>query len=920
MDHNFVVNSRDGKQVKPKPNFYFINLFKGGFMKLFIGILTLFALVGYSIAGTIAGRVTSKQSGEPLVGANVYLKGTTVGAATDSDGMYYIKIEDGEYQLVVDYVGFGVQQVQINLTGEVKQDFALTEYLFSQSINVIADRAKERETPVAYSNVEKEAMEVSLGSRDIPLIMNTTPSVYSTQQGGGAGDARINVRGFNQRNVAIMINGVPVNDMENGWVYWSNWDGVGDATASIQMQRGLSAVNLATPSIGGTMNIITDPTGQDAGFMFKQEYGAGNFLKSTLFGSTGLIDGKYAVNAGVVRKIGDGHIDKTWTDAWAYYLGASYNISDNQRIELYAVGAPQRHGQNLYKQNIAAYDSAYAKGLDGYDPAAAQAYKQSKDGRFYNQNWSPVSSSYKGKQAVGSETFDRYDSNFLNERENFYHKPQVNLNHYINFSDNMGLATVAYYSGGTGGGTGTYGSMKWNYHVGIESPSRFVAWDETIENNKNSDSGSEGILRNSRNDQYTFGAISKLNWKVMENLKTTFGIDWRTAQVDHYREVRDLLGGEYYLRYDSDFWGDDGKKLKLGDKFDYNYTNNIDWIGGFAQTEYTIDQWTAYGTIGYSQIKYDYTNHFKDDGAGDAFYLEADWISGFQFKGGALYRLAPNMEVYANAGYVSKVPIFDAVINDRTGELVDNEGNEIFTSFEIGSSTQLLDGQLTLKGNYYYTLWENRTVTKSDYDQLSDDEGILVITGMDAKHAGLEFEVAYQPFNMLRFDAAASFGDWTNTNDADALYKDYGSGSDSSFTIYVKDLYTGDAPQTQIALAASVFPVKGLMLQGVYKYYATHYADWNAVDRTDATDRTQSWKTPNYGLLDFHASYKLPFDVSGVSFKVFAHIFNVLDEIYVQDALDNSQYNGFDGDHDADDAEVFLGLPRYFNIGLTVEM
>jgi hypothetical protein len=73
-------------------------------------------------------------------------------------------------------------------------------------------------------------------------------------------------------------------------------------------------------------------------------------------------------------------------------------------------------------------------------------------------------------------------------------------------------------------------------------------------------------------------------------------------------------------------------------------------------------------------------------------------------------------------------------------------------------------------------------------------------------------------------------------------------------------------------------------------------------------------------LLDFHASYKLPFDVSGVSFKVFAHIFNVLDEIYVQDALDNSQYNGFDGDHDADDAEVFLGLPRYFNIGLTVEM
>ena len=75
------------------------------------------------------------------------------------------------------------------------------------------------------------------------MILNTTPSVYATQQGGGAGDARINIRGFNQRNIAVMINGVPQNDMENGWVYWSNWDGVGTKAVLIQVQRGLSAVN-----------------------------------------------------------------------------------------------------------------------------------------------------------------------------------------------------------------------------------------------------------------------------------------------------------------------------------------------------------------------------------------------------------------------------------------------------------------------------------------------------------------------------------------------------------------------------------------------------------------------------------------------------------------------------------------------------
>ena len=165
-----------------------------------------------------------------------------------------------------------------------------------------------------------------------------------------------------------MINGVPQNDMENGWVYWSNWDGVGDATASIQMQRGLSAVNLATPSIGGTMNIITDPTSFERGGKYKQEFGAGGFLKTTLTAHTGLMmNDKLALSGTIVRKTGDGIIDATWTDAWAYYMGATYAINDGHRLEAYIVGAPQRHGQNLYKQNIATYSQELASDIDGYD-------------------------------------------------------------------------------------------------------------------------------------------------------------------------------------------------------------------------------------------------------------------------------------------------------------------------------------------------------------------------------------------------------------------------------------------------------------------------------------------------------------------------------------------------------------------------
>ncbi|HED09202.1 MAG TPA: TonB-dependent receptor [Caldithrix abyssi] len=870
------------------------------------------------MAGTIKGKVTGASDDAPLIGANVYLEGTTMGAATDDEGMYEIDAADGTYTLVCEYVGYATQKVEVTVDGTVEVNFQLVEYLFSKTISVIADRAKERETPVAFTNVAKAKIEEQLGSRDIPMVMNTTPSVYSTMQGGGSGDARINVRGFNQRNVAIMINGVPVNDMENGWVYWSNWDGVGDATSSIQMQRGLSAVNLATPSIGGTMNIITDPTALNSGFRLKQEYGSGTMLKTTFTANTGLIDDKYAISATVVRKIGDGVIDKTWTDAWAYYFGASYNVNDNNRLEFYALGAPQRHGQNLYKQNIAAYSKSFAKDL-GYSQEALDAFEEK--GRLWNQNWGPVSSSYTGKQAVEGNTFDRYDKNFINERENFFHKPQVNLNWYSTLSDNMSFTNVLYYSGGTGGGTGTYGKFQPDF-----SRNPWVwDWDKIIA--KQQGDTAQTVIRNSRNNQWTIGNIAKLYWKANDNLSTMFGVDWRTAEIEHYREIRDMLGASVFIDTRNEFDTTPASQEKrLGDKVNYFNTNTVDWIGGFAQAEYTLDELTAYGTVGYSSIKYGFTDHFKKGDDGNELSLQSDNISSFQVKGGAMYRINDDMEVYGNAGYVEKVPIFDAVIDDRNGVFADNPANETFLSFEGGLNYRGLDGMLSSKLSFYYTKWQDRTMTRGiEITQGVFD--ILFISGLDQLHTGFEFEAAFQPMPMFRLDLAGSIGSWNTLNDVSGSYRTVESGTTvtKNYQLAVKDLKIGDAPQTQVAVAATVFPIQGMSIQGVLKYYDQFYADWDPTSRIvfdgDTPDRGQSWLTPSYNLVDMHASYQLPFDLNGVQFKLSAHIFNLLDTEYISDATDNSRFNAYRGDgknHKADDAEVFFGIPRTFNLGLSI--
>ena len=906
-------------------------------------------MVGGLFAQSVTGLVTDADT-NPLSGANVVVDGTEMGTVASETGFYSIKLDPGTYTVTVTFIGYSSQSQEVVMGEEdVKVDFALAiDAITMSALEVLASRADEK-TPVAYTTVGKEELEFRLGSQDVPMALNTTPSVYATQQGGGAGDARINVRGFNQRNVAVMINGVPQNDMENGWVYWSNWDGVADAAQSIQLQRGLSAVNLATPSIGGTMNIITNPASAEKGGKFKQEGGAGSFLKSTFNYNTGLMMGdKLALSGTIVRKTGDGIIDATWTDAWAYYMGASFQANDKNRFELYAIGAPQRHGQNLYKQNIATYSQELAGDIDGYDESAyADGAKfQTEGGRTFNQNWGPVSSDYKGKQywymygvggLFGGGNQDRYNSGFLNERENFFHKPLVNLNHFMTINDKTRLSSVLYWSGGSGGGTGTYGSSFRKPAVDGEKWYRSSPWgwdwDAAIATNSDrvdtdfhaTENRSKGILRNSINRQDTYGLISKLNYEVSDELELQVGLDWRTAGIEHAREVRDLLGGDYYVDYADDN-APDGKVVRLGDEIAYHNSTTVDWIGGFLQGNYTKDKLNIYGMGGLSSIKYSYQDHFTVANE----VVKADAISTFQIKGGAMYDVDDNVSVFANTGYVEKPPIMDNVIY-YDGTVASDPSNEAFISSEAG--VNFSSDNFAVKVSAYNTDWKDRNLTKAvtTGQGSSGDTDVIFLSGINQKHQGLEVEGSMQLNDMIRLNGAVSFGKWKFDGDAAGNYQENEYNADGQvvglkttpYTYALDGLMVGDQPQTAYVVGAELTPIKGLRLSGIFKMYDNNYSDWSPnareYDGSDAdADREQVWMAPAYNRLDLHGSYKLP-KIGGLDMSLTGHVFNALDALYVQDAVDNSQYNGFgDKMHLPHNAEVFLGTPRYANIGLVI--
>jgi len=556
----------------------------------------------------------------------------------------------------------------------------------------------------------------------------------------------------------------------------------------------------------------------------------------------------------------------------------------------------------------------------------------------------------------GPRTVERHDPDYLNERENFFHKPLVNMNHYLTISDNMRLSTIYYWSGGSGGGTGTYGripTMDADGNLGDDDYKFYYGrgpwvrdWNALITMNSGSDdtvyvdkrviprthgadnNQSVGILRNSINRQNTIGVISKLNFDMSDALKLQVGLDWRTAGIEHAREVRDLMGGDYYLDFADDN-APDGKRVELGDIIAYHNETTVDWLGFFGQANYTSGPISAYGMVGMSSISYTYQDHFT---VADAL-IEADAISAMQFKGGAMYDVSDDISVFANFGIVEKPPIMDNVIY-FDGTVASDPANEKFQSLEAGVNYHA--GNIAVKANYYMTDWINRNLTKaiSSGQGSSGDTDVIFLSGVNQKHSGIEVEVSTQLMAMLRLDAAISIGDWTFDGDAggdyqEDLFNDEGQviGQTTTYYDYALDgLMVGDMPQTAYVLGITLTPMPGLKAQVLYNMYDDNYSDWGPSAREydstdpDATpDREQVWQAPKYSKMDVHISYDLP-SIGGMNLQAFAHIFNALDDVYVQDAVDHSQYNSYgDKTHAAHNAEVFLGSPRYFNAGITVQ-
>ena len=787
---------------------------------------------------------------------------------------------------------------------------ALAEVVVSSGV---IDVAKERETPIAVSTITAREVQLKVGNMEFPEIMNKTPGVYATKQGGGYGDSRISLRGFDQRNTSFLINGQPVNDMENGWVYWSNWAGLTEVASGIQIQRGLGASKLAVPSVGGTVSIFTKSAERAQGGSFTQLLGNDGYSKSTIAYNTGLNENGWSTSLLLSKWSGNGYIYNTMGAGTTYFAAVGYAPDgSDHKMNLSILGAGQWHHQRDVWVSIRDYQNFGEKGID--------------------QRWNSNGGTRNGEE--------------WSMRRNFYNKPLATFNWDWEVNDQIEVNTSLYASAGRGGGTGPRGRNYYNSATdilpyrkdltehynengkGSRDSDGFINFDALVNHNVANTSGYTGdigggnyagkkigsnsykydgvnraiiIRRASMNSHDWVGAISNFNYRS-GNMRYSFGIDLRDYTGYHYRVLNDLMGLDGY--HSSGNRNTGGQIIETlveanpfkntgirGPKMAYYNIGNVGWTGLNALAEYSGDNLNWVIQAGTSAQTYQRVDYFAQVGNPES---KEKTVNGGYIKGGANYNFNERSNAFFNIGRIQRQPNFDAIFPNYANNINPDIQNEEITSFEVGYG--YIGESLKVNINAYSTNWGNRFISRG-FSNAQGQDGTAQFKDIDVSHKGVEVEADWRPNNISRVRGMLSIGDWRYTKDFDAQLFNDQQQSIGTATLYTKDAKVGDAAQFVAYLGYERRIGSKLNIDLDYRFVDGLYADYSITDSdfTNATNKG-ALQLPSYGLVDLGATYYM-----GGNLSMRLNINNLFNTVYIAESnsnihasSDSQRWNGVD--------------------------
>ena len=684
-------------------------------------------------------------------------------------------------------------------------------------------------------------------------MMQGIPGVYATPSTGSYGDATLNMRGFKQENISVLLNGIPIQGLTSGSMYWNNWMGLAEATYAVQIQKGMGSSMLADCAMGGMVNIITKTGEGLPEWDFSTSYTQYGTKKGMLSYSTGQLRNGWSANVLVSGVTGDGYVEASQVKSVSYLFSLSKILDQFNTLTFTALGSPEQHDQrNTELTN-----------------AEVEQY-----GRAYSKNWGYLNGE---KYSIG---------------RNHYFKPYFTLQHHMDKGD-LNMKNSLYLAIADGGGRSTYNDYT--------KPSQSIIKHQTADGHidfdaviaENQASGySKNVIIDYLSGHLQAGGVVSGDYSLNDKWTVGSGLQYQYFDTWSKMVVLDLLGGNA-VQYG-------GQDLVVGDYIGSRYGRTTHLASGYGQIKFDGRKINA--NLGASLFSGNYRRH--DDITGNV----SDWAHGWgvAVKSGLLYHITGRSQAFINLGYNSRLPYAGTYLVSSDLSIKDDVTNEENLMAELGTRINWNGGGLALGA--YAAKWNNKTVTVNIAKRANEAAQKYYITGLNALHMGVELSVEQQLTKCANLSVYANLASWKWKSSGEALiYDGYSGETLNTYTIYCDGLHVGDAPQTQIGAQADFTMPYGFYANLSWQFNDRMYADFEPNTRTNA-NAADAYRLPSWNILDATLGWSSQLS-DDIHIDIFATGRNLTDATYIERGIDgaNSDLATFRG---------YWGAPRTLSIGM----
>lgn len=849
----------------------------------------LFLLLSGSIfaqTGILKGRIIHDDTKLPYNEVSVTLKTMKMITSTNSLGEYQFSgIPYGTYEMVVSADGTSDQMINVTVNNAVN---TVDDIALKSTVSTDPNYNVDNSTVNAEDASSEDESTNSSAGQNVSSVLNASRDAYLSAATFGWGQYFYRMRGYENDHNSLYLNGVPLNDLEEGGVFFNSWSGLNDVFRGRTITLGLAPTEFSFGGMGLNTTLDASASNQRKGTRITYTSTNRSYRNRVMVThSSGLQKNGWAYSLSFSHRWAqEGQIKGTFYDAWGYY-GAIEKHFKKQSLSLMVVGAPIKRGKN--------------------GPATKEVFDLAGT-HYYNPYW--------GYQ----------NGKVRNSRVLTTHSPLFVLSHEAEVSARTNLTTAVSYQIGETAQTGidwqnsndprpdyyrylpsyrdSLGDQQAVYNAIKANPTILqVQWDSLYEANRNN------IAAGFDNSVYALNAVvettKRLN--IAMNLKSELndhvtlysGLAFQKQNNHNFVRVEDLLGGKYFLNVNAfaarTFGGiiQDADKVNLldpnikkvvGDTYGYDYNIHFSKASWFVQAMFVYNKVDFFlGT------ELGYTNFYRVGNYMSGLYVTNSYGKSASMtyfnpkvKGGLTYKINGRNYLYANASMGSRAPFVDnVVISPRTrNEMIASPVSEKFSSSEIGYLLRApnVKGRLT----FFASEVKDACDVKRFYSDVDGSFISMALQGINKRYTGVELgtEVKLSPSFSLGLAGAYTQAFYTSRPFID-VYSDNEIGtlnttaSGERDTVYMKNYYVPSGPQA--TFQANLHYNSKYYWYGnlSFNYLANNWMDFSPTARTkDAVDNlvkdSEAWhnvidqkKLPNFYTVDL---------MLGKSFKVNKYI------------------------------------------------